>query len=118
MRAVFAFLGILLFSCAGLAQIPATSLYFDHDGVNTASYKLSIDTAPAVAVTATVVTAPVPPKLGTYSIPLPALTAGTHTITVAACSSTNVCATSLPFSPGVPLSPANLRLTVTITIGQ
>ena len=67
--------------------LPTAQLAFDHDGVDTERYELQIDGG-AWAVTPTTSAA------GVYTLPMPALTPGAHTLAVRACGPAGCSASS------------------------
>lgn len=90
------------------SPVPATyKLSWDHDGVNVASWKLTIDgTDQAITPTG-------PTNGDDWEVAFPALTPGNHTLTVSACNISG-CGTSDPLSVRVvvvPARPTGLRIT-------
>lgn len=71
-------LGVFLLAARVSGQ-PAPRLCWDHDGLSLSRFEVSVDSATPVSVGK-----PTPVGLQ-YCTPLPALTAGTHTITVWSC---------------------------------
>lgn len=92
-------------------QVPSptpatTKLAFDHDGINTDTYKLVVD---GVATDLGKLT---PVSGQTYETPFPALTPGPHSIVVQACNIAG-CSASTPFPVSVvvvPTPPGALRI--------
>src|SRR3990167_2149710 len=95
----------------------AFTLQFDHDGLNTTFYRLSIDGAvvggdrlKAAVLTGTVGT-----------IPVAGLTAGTHTLIVSAHNtSASTASAPLGVTPTLPppTAPSNLRIVIQVTVAQ
>lgn len=100
------FSGLLL---AVLLQLSASRLAFTHDGANTTRYELKIDTGPPVIVVAT----PFPNVPGDFTVPLPPLPAGVHTITLSACN-VEACAPG-SLIVGIPKAPSIFRLVINAT---
>lgn len=84
----------------GVFAQPAPRLCWDHDGISLSRFEVSVDSATPVSVGT-----PTPVGLQ-YCTPLPALTAGTHTITVWSCydngtpatTADDICASSTPLT--------------------
>lgn len=99
---------------------PTVRLAWEHDGINLEGFLLYVD---GTAITTPVATPPTGGKIGTagtYTIPFPALTPGTHVLTVVA---RNAGVTGLNSAPSNPLtvsiivllnSPTGLRV-ITVT---
>ena len=114
MKRIFVALAFAL-ACVPLLNVPAFAqqpvagterLAWNHDGINVTRFELAVDAgAPSVLVVT---------QTGTeYTAPLPAMTPGTHTLTLAAC---NVAGCSLPLAITVrvvviPSPVTNLRVT-------
>lgn len=93
------------------AQTPANgALGFTHDNTGTTRYELRID-----GTTTVVPATPLSGTPGDYTVPLPVIGPGAHTLILTACSAT-ACASSVPYVITVPRIPMNLRITITIQI--
>jgi len=99
---------LLLLSTVASAQQPVAGterLAWNHDGINVTRFELAVDGGAPAPVTVTMAGVD-------YTAPLPALTPGTHTLTLAAC---NIAGCSAPLSISVrvvviPSPVTNLRV--------
>jgi hypothetical protein len=99
---------LLLLSTVASAQTPVAGterLAWSHDGVNVSRFELSVDAGPQTALVVT--------QTGLdYTAPLPALTPGTHTLSLTACNVAG-CSAPLAIQVRVVVIPAvvtNLRI--------
>jgi hypothetical protein len=94
--------------CSLWSQTPVTGaerLAFTHDGINTDRYELKLDAGVSQVVTAT----PLPTVPGDFTIPLPAMTPGVHSLIVSACNfsgcaSAPVLSVRVVILPGIPVN--------------
>lgn len=75
---------VVLLPMAVWAQ-SAPRIYWEHDGANLSRFEYVLDGGTPVSMGLPT------PSGTTYSYELPALTAGTHTLVIQACNSSNVC---------------------------
>ena len=105
-RLTVLFLFLASFASAQQPVAGTERLAWNHDGINVSRFELAVDGGAPVPVTVTMAGAD-------YTAPLPAMTPGTHTLSVRAC---NVAGCSAPLSISVrvvviPSPVTNLRVT-------
>ena len=103
-----------LSAAAQPAVTPGALLFFDHDGVNVASWGLQVDAGEWVSIAPTKggQVGTTTPAVYTYSVPFPAATPGAHTLKLRACNIAG-CSDSDPFAFQMillPAKPVNIRI--------